>query len=108
MSALDPPCLDGKEVFLSKPRILHNLDESLIVEIDADLDVKVTLVFRRRTNEPIEFVGPYRDTKHGDRVHRARYPHDVAAELVQQARDRAIDACAEHDGEPLTQRRGTS
>ena len=108
MSALDPPCPRGKDVFLSKPRTLVNLDESLNVEIDVDLDVKVTLVFRRRTNEPIVFVGPYRDTMHGDRVHRARYPHDVAAELVQQAQDRALDACALHDGAPTTERRGTA
>lgn len=106
MHGLDLPCLDGKEVFLSKPRILVNLDESLTVEIDLDLDVKVTLVFRRRTNEPIEYSGPFRDTSRHDRVHRARYPHDVAAELVRQAQDRALDACAEHDREPQTERRG--
>ena len=106
MDPVDLPCLDGKDVFLSKPRILVNLDESLIVEIDADLDVKVTLVFRRRTNEPIKFVGPYRDTKHGDRVRRARYPHEVPTELVQQAQDRALDACAAHDVEPPTERKG--
>lgn len=106
MHALDLPCLDGKVVFPSKPRTLPNPDGSLTVEIDLDLDVKVTLVFRRPPNGAIEFIGPFRDTSRHDRVHRAPYPHDVDAELVQQAQDRALDACAEHDVEPQTEPRG--
>ncbi len=102
MSALEPPCHDGKYVFLSKPRTLVNLDGSVTAEVDV---VLTTLVFRRNPDEPIVFVGPYRDTMRGDRVHRAPYPHDVAAELVQQAQDRALDACSAHDAEPPTERR---
>lgn len=102
MSALEPPCLDGKGVFLSKPRVLVNLDESLIVEVDV---VLTTLVFRRKQGA-IDYRGAFRDTKHGDRVHRAQYVHELPDKLVSLAKDRAIDACAEHDREPPTERRG--
>ena len=107
MPGLDPPCLDGKDVFHSEPRCQRNPDGTLIVEIDLDLDVRVTLIFARK-DAPIEYRGAYRDVTQNDRVHRARYPHDVAAELVQQAHDRALEACATYDGEPQTERRGTS
>lgn len=108
MHALDLPCLDGKVVSLSKPRTLPNPDGSLTVEIDLHLDVQVTLVFRRPPNGAIEFIGPFRDTSRHDRVHRAPYPHDVDAELVQQAQDTALDACALHDREPQTERKGAT
>lgn len=101
MSALDPTCQDGKFVFLSKPRILRDLDESLIVEVDV---VQTTIVFRRK--DAIEFCGSYRDVTHDDRVHRVRYEHDVPAEVLTLARDRALDACAAYDVEPPTERRG--
>jgi hypothetical protein len=39
-------------------------------------------------------------------VHRVRYVHAVPSELVTQAQDRALDACAVHDGAPVTERRG--
>ena len=102
MPALDPPCLDGKTVFLSKPRILVNLDESLIVEVDV---VITTLVFRRK-DDALDYRGAFRDTTHDGRVHRARYVHELPGDVLSLARDRALDACAEHDGEPPTQRRG--
>ena len=101
MSALDPPCHDGKFVFLSKPRILRDLDESLIVEVDI---VQTTIVFRRRDNA-IAYQGAFVDVTHDDRVHRVKYVHDVDAELVTQAQDRALDACAAYDGEPQTERK---
>ena len=103
MDPVDLTCLDGKHVFLSKPRTLVNLDESLIVEIDV---VVTTLVFRRK--DAIEYRGAYRDTYHGDRVHRARYEHDVPADVLSVATQRALDACALHDVEPPTERRGAS
>ena len=108
MNPVDLPCPRGKVVSLSKPRTLPNPDGSLTVEVDLDLDVQVTLVFRRPPNGAIEFVGPFRDTSRHDRVHRAPYPHDVDAELVQQGQDRALDACAMHDREPQTERKGAT
>jgi len=102
MPGLDPPCLDGKEVFLSKPKILVNLDESLIVEVDV---VITTLVFRRKQGA-IDYRGAFRDSMHGDRVHRVRYAHELPESVLSLARDRVIDACAEHEGEPQTERRG--
>ena len=101
MDPVDLTCLHGKSVFLSKPRILRDLDESLIVEVDV---VQTTIVFRRK--DAIAFVGAYRDVTHDDRVHRARYEHDVPAEVLTLARDRALDACAAYDGEPPTERKG--
>lgn len=107
MSALDPPCPRGKEVFLSKPRVLVNLDESLIVDVDVMVeDGAITLVFRRKQDTAIEYCGAFRGTSHDDRVHRVRYVHELPVDLLTLARDRALDACAEHDAEPLTERRG--
>lgn len=103
MSALDPPRLDGKYVFLSKPRTLVNPDGSVTAEVDV---VLTTLVFRRNTNAPIAFCGAFVDVWHDDRVTRVPYVHEVHGALVSQAQDRAFVACAEYDGEPPTQRRG--
>ena len=103
MIPLDPPCQDGKYVFLSKPRVQVYLDESMTTEVDV---VVATLVFRRRTNEPIAYSGAFVDVWIDDRVTRVPYVHEVHGALVAQAQDRAIDACAEHDREPQTERRG--
>ena len=106
MPAVDPSHDSGKYLYLSKPRIIVDLDESLIVEVDV---VQTTIVFRHRDNA-IAYQGAFVDVTHDDRVHRVQYVHDVAAELGQQAHDRALDACAAYDG-PQTERkpeRGTS
>jgi hypothetical protein len=97
MSALDPPCIDGKEVSLSKPRVRQNHDGTLDVEID--LDTNVTLLFSRNAG-PLVFCGAFH------REHREPYAHEVPADVLSVARDRAIDACAQHDVEPPTERKG--
>ena len=102
MIPVDPPCLDGKYVFLSKPRTLQTLDGSVTVEVDV---VLTTLVFRRK-DDPIAFCGAFVDVWHDDRVTRVPYVHVVDGALVSQAQARALDACAEHDVEPPTERKG--
>lgn len=103
MIPVDPPCLDGKFVFLSKSRVQVNLDQSMTIEVDV---VLATLVFRRK-DDLTAFCGAFVDVWHDDRVTRVPYVHDVDGALVSQAQDRALDACAEHDVEPQTER-GTS
>lgn len=104
MIPLDPPCLDGKYVFLSKPRTQQNLDESVTCEVDV---VLTTLVFRRQKDAPIAYSGAFVDVWIDDRVTRVPYVHEVHGTLVSQAQDRALDACAAYDVEPQTER-GTS
>lgn len=103
MDPVDLPCHHGKFVFLSKPRTLVTPDASAIIEVDV---VLTTLVFRRQKNEPIVFCGAFVDVLADDRIHRVPYLHAVDGALVAAAQDRALDACAEHDVEPPTERRG--
>lgn len=105
MSGLDLPCLDGKYVFLSKPRTLVTPDASVIAEVDV---VVTTLVFRRQKDAPIAYCGAFVDVWHDERVTRVPYVHEVHGALVAAAQDRAFVACVEHDAEPVTERRGAT
>jgi len=104
MSALDPPCLRGKDVCHSKPRCRKNPDGTLVVEIDLALDVIVTFTFSRKDG-PLVFGGAFCDypLREG-RVCRVRYGGEVHDVLVTVATNLALDACAEFDGEPATER----
>ncbi len=102
MSGLDLTCLDGKYVFLAKPRTLVHPDGSVTCEVDV---VLTTLVFRRNLDAPIAYCGAFVDVWHDERVHRVPYVHEVDGALVSRAQDRALDACALHDREPVTERR---
>lgn len=104
MDHIESICPSDKLVSLSKPRILPNLDKTLIVEVDV---VLTTLVFRRK-DDAIEYHGAYRDTCHDGRVRRTPYAHELPESMLSLARDRALDACADHDREPPTERRGAS
>lgn len=103
MDPVDLPCPRGKVVFLSKPRTQQNLDGSVTAEVDV---VLMTLVFRRNPDEPIAFCGAFVDVWTDDRVTRVTYVHEVDGALVSRAQDRALDACAEFDVEPQTERKG--
>jgi hypothetical protein len=105
MSALDPPCLHGKDVFHSKPRCRKNPDGTLVVEIDLALDVIVTFTFSRQ-DSPLVFCGVFCDYPLGEkgRVCRVRYGGEVHDVLVTVATNLAHDACAEFDREPPTER----
>jgi hypothetical protein len=41
-------------------------------------------------------------------VRRMPYAHELPESVLSIAKDRAMDACAEHDREPPTERRGAS
>jgi hypothetical protein len=107
MDPVESICPSDKLVSLSKPRSRTNPDGALVVEVDAYLDNTVTLVFTRK-DAPIAFCGAFRDVLRDDRVHRVPYVHELPEGVLSLARDRAIDACAEHDREPPTERRGKS
>lgn len=81
-----------------------NPDGALVVEIDVELDVKVTLVFERKDG-PIVYRGALCEYPLSDRVVRVVYGGDVPAIVLSLAKDRALEACAEHDAEPETQRK---
>lgn len=78
-------------------------DGTLVVEVDVDLDVKVTLVFERQ-NGPLTYRGALCEYALADRVVRVMYGGDVPAIVISSAKDRALEACAEFDNAPDTER----
>jgi hypothetical protein len=81
-----------------------NPDGVLIVEIDVELDMRVTFVFTRKDG-PIVFCGAFCDYMLPDeRVMRVRYAGLVPDVVLSLAKERALDACANHDAEPPTLR----
>lgn len=85
-------------------RAKTNDDSALVIEVDVDLDVLVTLVFVR-ANGPLSYRGALCEHRLRDgRVARVMYAGDVPAKTLRLAKDRAIDACAEHDRAPTTER----
>lgn len=78
-------------------------DGTLVVEVDVDLDVKVTLVFERKDG-PLVYRGALTEYPLGDHVARVMYAGDVPAVVIAMAKERALDACAEFDKAPNTDR----
>jgi hypothetical protein len=91
-------------------RAKKNPDGTLIIEVDVELDIRVTIVFTRK-NGPIEYYNVFCDYVMPDgRVFRVKYAGFVPEIVVSIAKDQALDACAAFDAEPDTQRdpkRGT-
>jgi hypothetical protein len=84
-------------------RAKKNPDGTLVIEVDVDLDVKVTLVFERKDG-PLVYRGALREYPLTDRVVRVVYAGNVPAIVISIAKDQAIDACAEFDKTPDTDR----
>jgi hypothetical protein len=80
-----------------------NPDGSLVVEIDIELDVLVTFVFERK-NGPLVYRGALCGYHLKDRVVRVLYAREIPAIVLSLAKERAIDACSEHDKAPDTDR----
>ena len=85
-------------------RTKKNEDGTLIVEVDVDLDVRVTIVFTRKDG-PIAYYNVFCDYVMADnRVVRVKYAGLVPDIVLSAAKDQAIGACAVFDAEPDTQR----
>jgi hypothetical protein len=82
-----------------------NPDGTLVIEVDIELDVKVTFVFERKDG-PIVFSRALCDyTLPDGRVFPVWYGGIVPDVVLSLATERALDACAEHDAEPVTERK---
>ena len=85
-------------------RTKKNPDGTLIIEVDVELDMRVTIVFTRK-NGPVEYYNVFCDYVLPDnRVVRLKYAGFVPDIVLSMAKDQAIDACAAFDDEPDTQR----
>lgn len=85
-------------------RTRKNQDGTLIIEVDVELDIRVTIVFTRK-DAPIEYYNVFCDyVMQDNRVMRVKYAGFVPDIVLSMAKDQAIDACAAFDDEPDTLR----
>jgi hypothetical protein len=89
---------------MSPARTRSNDEGALVVEVDIELEVLVTFIFVRQDG-PLVFRGTSCDyALSGGNVVRVMYAGEIPAVVLSLAKDRALDACAEFDREPDTQR----
>jgi len=85
-------------------RTRTNDEGGLVVEVDIELDVLVTFIFVRHDG-PLVYRGTSCDyALSGGKVVRVMYAGEIPAVVLSLAKDRALDACAEHDKAPDTVR----
>ena len=84
-------------------RTKTNPDGALVIEVDVEFDVLVTLVFERKDG-PLVYRGAFCDYQLADRVVRVMYAGEVPAIVISAAKDQAIDTCAVFDKAPDTER----
>jgi hypothetical protein len=85
-------------------RTRTNDEGALVVEVDIELEVPVTFIFVRQDG-PLLFRGTSCDYALSDgKVVRVMYAGEIPAVVLSLAKDRALDACAEHDKAPDTDR----
>lgn len=78
-------------------------DGALVVEIDVELDVIVTLVFERKGG-PLEYKRAICECSVGGKTSRLSYGRAIPPVALSVARERALDACSEYDRAPDTDR----
>lgn len=86
-------------------RTKTNLDGVFVVEVDIVLDVPVTFVFTRENGPLVYDRCTAAVVISTGQTIRALYAGNVPDIVLSLAREMALDACAEHDAEPVTERK---